>query len=191
LTEIIGFVCVAVIAALPFATIPDQETSLFAVSELPADGLRACTMDRDGTLQGTLFGDLSQTIDWTGKDLLCDGMTRPDGVLLVFARRTTGQTGGLMLMIGIRQLKPGQTGVDLPANVTLINESSGIFYNAQGRERCWVSISGQRAIPYARGKAYRIDGELYCAGSLPAVNGGGSVTLDDVRFSGRLSLDSR
>jgi hypothetical protein len=80
--------------------------------------------------------------------------------------------------------------VDLPANVTLINESNGIFYNAQGRERCWASVSDQQAIPAAQGKAYRIDGELYCVGSLPAVNGGGSVTLDDVRFSGRLSVYS-
>ena len=149
-------------------------------------------MDRDGRLQGELFGAVRQTIDWRGEDLLCAGMIRPggDGIRLIFSRNSPSSTARLVLVIGIRDIGPGETGEDLPANVTLIDEATGRFFNAQGIERCWATVEEQQQLSEKPAVVYRVDGELYCAGSLPSVNGSESVTLDDVRFSGRLSVNT-
>ena len=149
-------------------------------------------MDRDGRLEGELFGAVRQTINWRGEDLLCEGMIRPggDGIRLIFSRNSPSSTARLVLVIGIRDIGPGETGEDLPANVTLIDEATGRFFNAQGIERCWATVEEQQQLSEKPAAVYRVDGELYCAGSLPSVNGRESVTLDDVRFSGRLSVNT-
>lgn len=149
-------------------------------------------MDRDGRLQGNLFGAVRQTIDWSGEDLLCEGMIRPggDGIRLIFSRNSTSSTARIVLVIGIGNLGPGETGEDLPANVTLIDEATGRFFNAQGIERCWATVHEQQQLSKNPVAVYRVDGELYCAGSLPSVNGLESVTLHEIRFSGRLSVNT-
>lgn len=151
-----------------------------------------CLMDRDGRLQGNLFGAIRQTIDWSGEDLLCEGMIRPggDGIRLIFSRNSTSSTARIVLVIGIGNLGPGETGEDLPANVTLIDEATGRFFNAQGIERCWATVQEQQQLSKNPVAVYRVDGELYCVGSLPSVNGLESVTLHEVRFSGRLSVNT-
>lgn len=190
--SILGLACVGVLFALVFTTtsrFPSQTTS---VPGMQPERLNPCLMDRDGRLQGNLFGAIRQTIDWSGEDLLCEGMIRPggDGIRLIFSRNSTSSTARIVLVIGIGNLGPGETGEDLPANVTLIDEATGRFFNAQGIERCWATVQEQQQLSKNPVAVYRVDGELYCVGSLPSVNGLESVTLHEVRFSGRLSVNT-
>ena len=190
--SIFSLTCVGVVVALLFVTtsrIPSQTPNVPGLQPAKFD---VCLMDRAGRLQGDLFGAVRQTIDWSGDELLCEGMIRPDGngIRLIFSRNSTSSTARLVLVIGIDDLGPGETGEDLPANVTLIDEATGRFFNAQEIERCWATVEEQRQLTNDPVAIYRVDGELYCAGSLPSVNGRESVTLDDVRFSGRLSVNS-
>ncbi len=190
--SILGLACVGVLFALVFTTtsrFPSQTTS---VPGMQPERFNPCLMDRDGRLQGNLFGAIRQTIDWSGEDLLCEGMIRPggDGIRLIFSRNSTSSTARIVLVIGIGNLGPGETGEDLPANVTLIDEATGRFFNAQGIERCWATVQEQQQLSKNPVAVYRVDGELYCAGSLPSVNGLESVTLHEIRFSGRLSVNT-
>jgi hypothetical protein len=190
--SILGLACVGVLFALVFTTSPRFSSRTASVPGIRPVEFNTCLMDRDGRLQGELFGAVRQTIDWRGEDLLCAGMIRPggDGIRLIFSRNSPSSTARLVLVIGIRDIGPGETGEDLPANVTLIDEATGRFFNAQGIERCWATVEEQQQLSEKPAAVYRVDGELYCAGSLPSVNGSESVTLDDVRFSGRLSVNT-
>ncbi|MCZ6517403.1 MAG: hypothetical protein O6763_07945 [Gammaproteobacteria bacterium] len=190
--SILGLACVGVLFALVFATSSRFPSQTPSIPGLQPREFNPCLMDRDGRLQGDLYGAVRQTIDGGGEDLLCAGMIRPngDGIRFIFSHNTPSSTAGLMLVIGISNLGPGETGEDLPANVTLIDEATGRFFNAQGIERCWAAVQEQRQLSIKPVAVYRVDGELYCAGSLPSVNGLESVTLHGVRFSGRLSVNT-
>jgi hypothetical protein len=75
--------------------------------------------------------------------------------------------------------------------VTVIDEQTGRFFSSGGTGRCWSEISS--VTPQARTgadpTAYRVDGLLFCLGSLPSLSDGASLTLGDLSFAGRVSLD--
>jgi len=56
--------------------------------------------------------------------------------------------------------------------------------------RCWTTIQTVEPLSEETNLAFQVDGELYCAGVLPSLNGKGSVTLDEFRYSGRSALDA-
>ena len=146
--SILGLACVGVLFALVLVTGSGFSSQTASVPGIQPEEFKSCLMDRDGRLQGDLFGAVRQTIDWHGEELLCEGMIRPggDGIRLIFSRNSTSSTARLVLVIGIATLGPGETGEDLPANVTLIDEATGRFFNAQGIERCWATVQEQHQI---------------------------------------------
>jgi hypothetical protein len=153
---------------------------------------RRCTLRPAGFLRGRLFGALSLTVDWSGAELLCDGMQRPngEGVRLFFAR---AQPGGdrVSVLIGIDGRPEDLVGPERSANVTVIDEKAGRFFSAGGPGRCWASINSVTVLPRSSGghTGYRIDGLVYCVGALPSIGDRSSLTLSDLRFAGRVSSD--
>lgn len=150
-----------------------------------------CTLRPDGFLRGRFFGALSLTANWSGAGLYCDGMPRPDGkgVRLFFAREQPG-IGRVAVLIGIDGRPEDLVGADRPANVTVIDERAGRFFSTGGPGRCWASISSVIALPRASGIAgRRIDGLVYCVGTLPSVTDRSSLTLGELRFAGRVTSD--
>jgi hypothetical protein len=151
-----------------------------------------CTLRPEGFLRGRFFGALSLTADWSGTNLVCDGMQRPngEGVRLFFAR---AQPGGerISVLIGIDGRPESLVGAERPANVTVIDEKAGRFFSAGGPGRCWASISSVTDLSLAGGghAGYRIDGLVYCVGALPSVGDRSSLTLSELRFSGRVFND--
>jgi len=158
----------------------------------PADASRPCTLRPDGFLRGRFFGALSLTPDWSGADLFCDGMPRPDGdgVRLFFAREQPGG-GRVSVLIGIDGRTEDLVGAERPANVTVIDERSGRFFSSGRSGRCWATINSVTDLPRARdGHAgHRIDGLVYCVGALPSVGDRSSLTLSELRFAGRVTTD--
>lgn len=147
--------------------------------------LAPCIMDRPGFLKGDLFGDVTLAMDWHGAELGCDGNRRPDdtGLRLFFSGRPAGSRSGLVLVLGIDADLPTLTLAEHAVAVTLIDESGSRFYHA-GKDRCWTQVREVSALPGESN--YRINGQLYCAGAIPAVSEPGSVTLGDINYSGRL-----
>lgn len=148
-----------------------------------------CTMDQPGRLRGRLFGALTADLDWTGPTLRCDGMPRPagEGLRLFFSHPLDGN-GQLALVLGIDG-EPTAAGTrEWPVTVTVIAEGQGKFFSSAGQQRCWARIDGITRLggePAAR----RIDGMVFCVGSLPSLNDLDSVTLVDLEFSGRVTDD--
>lgn len=149
-----------------------------------AGGFMPCDIPGGGYWRGSIHGDGALTIDWGGPTLGCDGNLRPDGgVRLFFAGEPTDDGHRLILVIGIGASLDALAGRELAANVTLIDESRSRFFSSSD-ERCFARIAAVEKLQgYAT--AYRVAGELYCAGSLPAVAGPESVTLGDMQFAGR------
>lgn len=160
----------------------------------PAEGLPAapalepCLMDRDGYWRGRVFGAAALAVDWSGAALGCAGNARPDGrgLRLFLAGRPAGSAERLLLVIGIESSLEGLAGHEHPVSVTLVDEASNQFFHGAS-ERCFARI--HEVAPLAGpGRSFRVEGEVYCAGAIAAVNGASSVTLGDTRFAGRLTL---
>lgn len=158
----------------------------------PTGASRPCTLRPDGFLRGRFFGALSLSPDWSGADLYCDGMPRPDGegVRLFFAREQPGG-GRVSVLIGIDGRTEDLVGAERPANVTVIDERSGRFFSSGRSGRCWASINSVTDLPRASGShaGHRIDGLVYCVGALPSVGDRSSLTVGELRFAGRVTTD--
>ena len=147
-----------------------------------------CSAVGDAYLSGFIYGSIEQRIEWRGTDMTCDGGLRPDngGVRVVFAGNATTTGDRIVILIGIDGGIDDIATTERVANITVIDESTGRFFSSGGQERCWTAVSDVAD----EGEMYRLKGEVYCAGSLPAVSGSGSVTLRDIRYSGRLIIDA-
>lgn len=179
---------------------PDGMSGAAGPERIPGQAwqqIRPCDLSPPGEVRGRLFGAINTLIEWGGSEpgsFRCDGMLRPggEGVRLFFAGPGPG-SGHLLLVIGIDGALGGLAGREAPANVTLIDESTGRFYASSGAGRCWTTITGagpggdRNGPAPGRAQDWRIEGTLYCAGSLPALHDRSAVTPGDLRFAGRVA----
>ena len=180
LTTLAGLGCIAVLAYWAL------QTPATRVPALAPRAVEPCVMDQDGYVRGEIFGQIRQALDWSGAGMRCDGMLRPDGagIRLVFAEHADEGTPGLLLVFGVADARPGEELAEAPVNVTVIDQERGLFFSTPEEPRCWTSFSDQLQLTGTVEETWRIDGEVYCVGALPALNGDGTVTLDDISFSG-------
>lgn len=152
-------------------------------SDFAKDG-PGCLGNGEGFVQGDLFGAIETSLLWDNQGTACEGMARPDagGARLRFARRWDGSDSDLVLILGISDIKQGQTGNGFNANATLIDERDGRFFSNGGVPNCWVDIYQHE--PLSETSRFSINGILYCSGALANTNGEGSVRARDIRFTG-------
>lgn len=150
--------------------------------------LAPCVMERNGFWRGRITGSASLDVDWSGADLACAGNARPAGrgLRLFFAGRPGAGTERLVLVIGIEAGLDELAGREHEASVTLIDEASSQFFHGAAN-RCFTRVREVAPLPDAR--SWRVEGELYCAGAIAAVAGVNSVTLGDMAYAGRLTLE--
>lgn len=149
----------------------------------------SCTPD--GSLDVVLYGSLDTAIKWTPGTLECEGMPRPNGAgaRLRFAGPVDSAQGAdrLAFIVALPDLEPGATDAELPATVTLIDENTGRFFSTGDAEVCWSDVEFQRPLSDTPDNTrYAIGGILYCVAPLAELNGGGSVTLVELRYTGQL-----
>jgi len=149
---------------------------------------------QEGSFAAELHGGISGSLDWRADVLACEGMPRPDGegIRLRFSgpldQAPDART--IAFIIGVPDLQEDQTGTELPATVTLIEEGTGRFFATRDSNSCWVDIESQDPIDTESGYEYRISGILYCVAPLAELNGGSSISISDLKFAGRVSWES-
>lgn len=158
---------------------------------VPAETTQSVSCTPDGSLDVVLYGSLDATIEWTPATLECEGMPRPHGAgaRLRFAGPAASAQGEqrLAFIVALPGLEPGVTGAELPATVTLIDEQGARFFSTGDAEVCWSDVEFQRALSDAPDNTrYAIGGILYCVAPLAELNGDGSVTLVELRYTGQL-----
>ena len=182
---LITFLCVGCIAVMGWFTFTLQLNDPDTVGLLSSRQLTPCVMDQDGYLKGELYGAVRRSLNWSGEDMLCDGMSRPEGrgIRLVFSEQVDPDIPGLVIVIGIADARLGAPEEELEANVTIIDQLGGRFYSTQEEPRCWTRLTTQLRLTGTVEESWRLDGRLYCASALAALVGPGSVTLDDIEYS--------
>jgi len=159
----------------------------FAVGPMTVSQRRPCDL-RDGAfITGRLYGAISGDVDWHGETLECAGAGRPDGsgFRLFFSG---GSVAGrpIAIVIGIDGQREAAGG-EQNANITIIDEDSGRIFSTAGDDRCWAQLTAVRPLPGDERDIFAIDGLFFCAGALPSMTGGGSVTPGEFRFAGQLT----
>lgn len=147
----------------------------------------------DGRLSVDLYGSIRATVDWQADELACTGMPRPDSegarVRMSGPLVSGDEIRVLAFILGIPDLEIGQTGSELPTNVTLIEEGTGRFFGSRDTSDCWTDVSSQDPIGDSEERRYRIEGKLYCVSPLAELNGSASVTFTELTFVGSLSWE--
>jgi hypothetical protein len=151
-----------------------------------AGAAQACPAGMEGMLTATLRGAVNTQLDWHGAEVDCDGMPRPeDGSRLRF--RGELETGApLTVLIGIDDLAPGITGREMPANVTLVFEGTGLFFGSRQQAGCWADVADNLPL---QGTGWRVSGEIYCVRGLAEIGGKTSVTITALKFIGVLAAE--
>jgi hypothetical protein len=153
----------------------------------PIAAEQALACGTDGALVAEIFGGVRVSIDWDAGVLECQGMPRPngEGARLRFAG-PVGTAGGerrLAFILGLPDLQRGETGKELPTNVTLMEEGTGRFFGTRDAVNCWTDIETHEQVEPA---GYRISGILYCVAPLADLNGNSNVSFTDLKFTGHI-----
>lgn len=159
---------------------------------LPASDENGAACNDGGELQTELYGALAGKVEWRLGEMQCQGMPRPDGqgARLRFAGTVGADQTPLSFIVGIPGLVRGATDSELPSNVTVIDGGSARFFNTADLDACWTDVAAQTPIDDAAMRV-RIDGVVYCIDPLPEVNGAGSVSLSELKFSGQLEWGTK
>lgn len=141
----------------------------------------------DGYLNGELYGAVRGRFDLDSTGVTCEGMPRPEGVgaRLRFAGQAQPGDRQIAIIIALPDFSIEAMDVELPANVTLIEEGNGTFYSTPDLDNCLVEISSVTATRDSETR-FSVTGGLYCVSPLPEVNGDSSVSVSELRFSGLL-----
>ncbi len=167
------------------------EAEIAEVSEVPLEAApieRTCGVD--GTLKTTLYGAISLDIDWSAQNLTCAGMPRPngEGARLRFAGQTDGRD--LAIIISMPGFDREGSAAEYPATVTIIEEGSARFFNSPDPGNCWTEVTSLEPLDDT-GDAFAVSGGLYCVSPLAELNGDGSVTLNELTFTGLLDWTAK
>ncbi len=133
-------------------------------------------------LKASLHGGIKTNLSWSGSDMACESMPRPNnaGIRLRISGEVLGER--LAFIIAMPELRPGQHGVESPTNVTVTVEGSGRFFSTPDLDTCWTDVSSQSEIPDAEDE-YTLSGALFCIAPLGELNGDAAITIQTFSFS--------
>lgn len=149
------------------------------VAEADAVGAHLCA-DPSAAIEVTFYSPDKRSIQWSGAQLRCAGMSRPagEGVRLRFSHADPDEP--LAMVLGLDQVNAG---VETPANITLILQDSGRFFSSLKADNCRARVDAYEMLPETA-PAKRIVGLAWCVSPLREVNGDGEITLGDIEFTG-------
>lgn len=154
------------------------------------DGVSGQECIDNGGLRVDLAGGIRASLDWQSDEMVCEGMPRPDDagarIRLSGPVRNEGEAKTLTFILGLPDLAAGQTGAELPTNVTLVEEGNGRFFGTPDTSSCWTDVTTHRLVEGSESE-YMIGGDLYCVLPLAELNGSASVTFTELSFTGRLN----
>jgi hypothetical protein len=139
----------------------------------------------EGFLVAEIYGAISLSLDWSGANLTCEGMPRPEGqgARLRFAGSVDERP--IAIIVAMPELTPESAGAELASNVTLIEEGSGRFYSTADLDVCLTQIDAMEALDDGANH-YSVTGSVYCVSPLAEVNGDSSISVNELGFSGLL-----
>jgi hypothetical protein len=159
----------------PAAPVAATANGSGAPSLSAADAL--CVPAATGALRARLQGTIDAEIDWGADAVHCLGGVRPqgDGLRLLY-KGSVPDAGPLLVVLGVRPLRPGESARNVPVNLTLVREGTGQFFATQGEDKCALDTVSQVPLE-SDPRLYRLEGRGYCTQPARAVGGDGAVLL--------------
>ena len=115
-----------------------------------------------GSLNARLQGAIVADIDWASPATpQCLGGPRPSGGLRLLYKGTVPGTEPLLIVIGLALPLQAGTARNVPANVTVVREGTGVFYATQGEDKCALDEVRLEPSGDSSGR-YRLAGRGYC-----------------------------
>ena len=143
----------------------------------------ACLSSGDGYLRAKLAGAIESRLDWPNSGTLCEGESRdnPPGVRLSF-QRPSASNPNLLLVFGLTGVRPGESGREVKANLTVIVQGTSRIFGTLGDSRCTVDSLTQS--PLEKAGSYRLEARGFCTQPAHAVRGKGDVLVSTFEFAG-------
>ncbi len=156
---------------------------------------RAGCLHGAGYLRARIRGALERDLAWTDARLDCDGELRPDGsgVRLSFAGPLE-RGRRLRLVFGVRGVREGAPGKELPTNLTVMEEGGRIFAT-RGEDKCTVDSLSQLREPDAAdpdgARAWRITARGFCIEPANALGQDARIVVSRFDFTGVVRFGGR
>jgi hypothetical protein len=156
-----------------------------------------CAPETGTFFSAQLRGEIHSNLDLRGKELRCEGGSRPDGrgLRLSFAGvlpKTRGQTARpirIVLGIDLKDQAPGRA-TALPTNVTVIFEGEKLLFATRGSQRCAVEDLVRRPLLAGKPGREHIAARGYCLQPATDVSGTRRLLLPTFEFAGVIDLGS-
>jgi hypothetical protein len=138
-----------------------------------------------------IYGGVRASIEWDAGVLECHGMPRPSGqgARLHLAGPATTADGKrrLAFILGLPDLRRGETAKELPTNVTLMEQGTGRFFRTRDAANCWTDIEVHDQMQPTESTTYSVSGVLYRVAPLADLNGGSNFSFADLTFTGHVT----
>ena len=149
-----------------------------------------------GYLRARIRGALNRDLDFR-QHLTCEGESRPDGSGIHLGFAAPPGPHRLRLIFGIRGVREGVAGRELPVNLTVMEEGGRIFAT-RGESRCTIDDLQQRRQPGGSAHTWRITVRGFCTdpvnalGQSPAqsLGKGGRIVVSRFDFAGVVTFAS-
>jgi len=171
-----GLALLTLLAACERAPQPDALSQEDEIVAAPSCG-------SNGRLTTQLYGSIARQISWSGAELECESMLRPQGKGIRLRFSGDAADRRLAIILALPELQRGSTVVELPTVVTLIVEGSGRFFSTPTLGSCWSDVTAQDLIEDG-GDRYTISGTLYCVAPLGEINGDAAISIPELEFRG-------
>jgi hypothetical protein len=147
-----------------------------------------CLPTGNGYLRARIRGALNLDIDWHDGELECDGGPRPDGsgVRVSFAGPTHADGRRIRMVFGVRSVREGRTGRELPTNLTVIFEGDDRLFATRGEDHCTVDELRQERVGALGGpkRAWRIVARGFCIAPASTLSSDARILVSRFDFAG-------
>jgi hypothetical protein len=142
-------------------------------------------------VRAQLIGALAAEIAWSDAQVTCEGMPRPGGAgaRLKFAGAASSAGHPIAIIIAVPDLVRDRTARELASNVTLIEEGGGRFFSTVDLDICMTDIHSAQQLAGSTNRS-SLSGTVYCVAPLAEVNGGSSVSIPRLSFTGLIDWSS-
>jgi len=164
---------------------PGQAT---AAPSRAASATRGCLPTGNGYLRARIRGALNLDIDWHDGELECDGGPRPDGsgVRVSFAGPAHPDGRRIRMVFGVRSVREGRTGRELPTNLTVIFEGEQRLFATRGEDHCTVDELRQERVGALGGpkRSWRIVARGFCIAPASTLSSDARILVSRFDFAG-------
>ena len=93
----------------------------------------------------------------------------------------------LAFILGLPDLRRGETAKELPTNVTLMEEGAGRLFGTRDAANCWTDVEVHEQMQPTESTTYSVSGVLYCVAPLAELKGNSNVSFTDLTFMGHVT----